>query len=506
VDSHLDEAFAAVCETHAAVVLLLGDRAYKLKKPVDLGFLDFSTLERRRAVCHREVELNRRLAADVYLGVADVLGPDGAPCDHLVMMRRMPADRRLSTLVRAGAPVTDHLRRLARLVAAFHATAVRGPQISAEGSRDAILRRWTDSFHQVRPFRGTVLDQDLTGEIERLTVEFLAGREPLFDDRIAAGRIVDGHADLLADDIFCLDDGPRVLDCIEFDDRLRWLDGLDDAAFLAMDLESLGVPELGGRFLDWYADFAADPAPASLRHHYLAYRAFVRAKVACLRYAQGDEPAAADASQHTELTADHLRAGEVALILVGGLPGTGKSTLAGRLADRLGAVLLASDRIRKELAELAPDSSAAAPYRHGIYAPEWTDRTYSELVARARTLLHLGETVVVDASWSAARHRQAAERAAADTHSRLVALRCQAEAEVAADRLRHRVGHLSDAAPAVAAAMAADADPWPEAATIRTDQTPEHSADQACRLVRPHSTRVVAASSPRRPNDCCGRS
>ena len=105
------------------------------------------------------------------------------------------------------------------------------------------------------------------------------------------GRVVDGHGDLLADDIFCLDDGPRVLDCLEFDDRLRWLDGLDDAAFLAMDLERLGAPDLAARFLDWYAEFAGDPAPASLRHHYVAYRAFVRAKVACLRYDQGDESA-----------------------------------------------------------------------------------------------------------------------------------------------------------------------------------------------------------------------
>src|SRR3712207_4489279 len=121
--------YAAAVETHAAVVFLAGDRAYKLKKPVDLGFLDFSRRAAREAVCHREVELNRRLAPDVYLGVADVLGPDGAVCDHVVVMRRMPADRRLSTLVRAGAPVADDVRRVARLVAAFHATAERGPQI-----------------------------------------------------------------------------------------------------------------------------------------------------------------------------------------------------------------------------------------------------------------------------------------------------------------------------------------------------------------------------------------
>jgi hypothetical protein len=477
-------------------VFLIGDRAYKLKKPVALGFLDFSTESKRDTVCRREVELNRRLSPDVYLGVADVFGPNGAACDHLVVMRRMPAQRRLTALVRAGVPVNDQLRQLARLLAAFHATAVRGPQIAAEGSRDAILRRWTDSFGQVRPFRGPVLNDDLTGEIEERTIAFLAGRDRLFADRIATGRVVDGHGDLLADDIFCLDDGPRVLDCIEFDDRLRWLDGLDDAAFLAMDLERLGAPDLAARFLDWYAEFSADPAPASLRHHYVAYRAFVRAKVACLRHAQGDQDAGVDAVAHADLALRHLRAGEVNLVIVGGLSGTGKSTLAGRLADRLGAVLLSSDRLRKELAGLAPEISASAEYGQGIYRPEWTDRTYVELVARAEQLLQRGESVVLDASWNRAAHRDAVAQMAQRTHSRLVALRCQAGPEIVAKRLRHRaMAHtaFSDANEAIAAAMTVDADPWPDAVPISTDVTPETSVAEAVAVVRPHTPADVGA-------------
>jgi aminoglycoside phosphotransferase family enzyme/predicted kinase len=483
-------AFVTVCETHAAVVFLVGDRAYKLKKPVDLGFLDFSTRAKRQAICRREVELNRRLSPDVYLGVADVHGPDGKPCEHLVVMRRMPVGRRLATLVRTGVPVDDQVRRLARIVAAFHATAARGPRISVEGSRDALLGRWTDTFHQVRPFRGRVLDDDLAGEIERRTVDFLAGREPLFDARIAAGRIVDGHADLLAEDIFCLEDGPRVLDCIEFNDRLRFLDGLDDAAFLAMDLERLGAAQLAGRFLDWYAEFAADPAPASLRHHYLAYRAFVRAKVACLRHAQGDESAAADAAQHAALAAEHLRAGAVTLVLVGGPPGTGKSTLAGRLADRLGAVLLASDRIRKELAGVTPETPVPADYEDGIYTPASTERAYAELLARADTLLHHGESVILDASWTRAQRRDDARKIAAGTRSGLVELRCEAAPDVTTARLQRRsfartgAPSASDADEHIAAAMAARTDPWPQATTIRTDDVPERCVERAVTLIR----------------------
>jgi hypothetical protein len=481
--------YLTVRETHSAVVFLVGDRAYKLKKPVDLGFLDFGTRAKREAACRDEVALNRRLSPDVYLGVADIRGPDGAPCDHLVVMRRMPSERRLTTLVRAGAPVHDQVRAVARLVAAFHATARRGPEIAAEGGRDAILGRWTESFHQVRPFRGGAIEADLLDEIERRTVDFLAGREPLFADRIADGRVVDGHGDLLADDIFCLDDGPRVLDCIEFAERLRWLDGLDDAAFLAMDLERLGAPELAGRFLDWYAEFSADPAPPSLRHHYVAYRAFVRAKVACLRSAQGDEEAAADAAAHAALTVEHLRAGAVRLILVGGLPGTGKSTLAGGLADRLGAVLLSSDRLRKELAGIPPESAAAAPYERGIYAPEWTERTYAELVARAGTLLGRGESVVLDASWIRARHRDLARDVAAGAYSTLVPLRCVAAEETASGRLRDRGHSVSDADERVAAAMAARVEPWPEAMTVRTEGVPpDESVALAAALVRRGTT------------------
>ncbi|GAB3829175.1 AAA family ATPase [Dactylosporangium cerinum] len=480
-----NEPFAVVHETHSAVLFLVGDRAYKLKKPVDLGFLNFTSREQRLAVCRREVELNRRIAADVYLGVADVHGPDGAPCEHLVVMRRMPVHLRLASLIRAGASVDDDVRRLARLVAAFHAAGRHGPDISAQGSAEALLGRWTDSFHQVRPYRKSVLDDEVAGEIEQRTADFVAGRRRLLDDRVKAGRIVDGHGDLLADDIFCLDDGPRVLDCIEFDDRLRWLDGLDDAAFLAMDLERLGAATLGARFLDWYAEFAADPAPASLRHHYIAYRAFVRAKVACLRHTQGDPQAAVDVAQHADLALSHLRTGTVSLVLVGGMPGTGKTTLAGRLADHLGAVMLSTDRVRKELAGLSPETSAAAPYETGIYTPAWTQRTYTQLLSRAGALLERGESVILDASWADAAHRAAAADIAACSRSACIQLRCDAAPEVTTARLRRRTHTISDADEHIAAAVGAHHDPWPQAATIRTDEIPDQSLERAVRLTLP---------------------
>jgi len=477
-----------VIETHAAIVFFIADRAYKLKKPVNLGFLDFRRRADREAVCHREVTLNRRLAPNVYLGVADILGPDGQPCDHLVVMRRMPTERRLSTLIRTGAPVADHLRHLARMLAAFHATAPRGPAISAEGTRDALLGRWDATFEQLRPFHGGVLDDAAADEVEQRTHRFLAGREQLFDERIADGHIVDGHADLITDDIFCLADGPRVLDCLEFDDRLRYLDVLDDAAFLAMDVERLGAPQLARNFLDWHAEFSGNAAPPALRHHYIAYRAFVRAKVGCLRHAQGDPAAAGDAAAYTALTLQHLRAGAVRLILVGGTPATGKTTLAGALADDLGAVLLSTDHVRKELAGLNPRSSAAAAYQQGIYSPDWTEKTYAEMAARARRLLQRGETVVLDASWNQARHRYAARMLAEATHSDLIELHCAATTATVAARLAGRTASASDADTAIAAAMTADADPWPEATVIDTDDVPDRSRKRALAALGTHDT------------------
>lgn len=485
---------AQVHETHIGVVLMWGERAYKLKKPVDVGFADFSTRERRRQACHREVALNRRIAPDVYLGVADVTDTEGQPCDHLVVMRRMPEQRRLTTLLARGEPLHDEVRAVAHLLADFHASAQRGPEIDREGGRDALAARWRDNLELVARYRDEVVDEGVHREIRERAERFLGGREDLFAARAAEGRIVDGHGDLLTDDIFCLPDGPRVLDCLDFDDRLRWLDGLDDAAFLAMDLERHGRPDLAGHFLGCYADFSGDPAPASLRHHYIAYRAFVRAKVACVRHGQGDQAAAPAARRDADLALTHLRDGAVRLILVGGLPGTGKSTLAGLLGDRLGTTVLSSDRLRKELAGLDPATPADAGYREGLYSPEHTERTYTALLERAGVLLRRGESVVLDASWTRQAPREQAARLAHEAHADLTQLRCTAPPEAAAERIRSRARGASDATSAVATAMAADSEPWPSAGTVDTSDDPEHSLAQALALLE-----ISAAPGDARP-------
>lgn len=475
--------YAAVRETHSGVVFLVGDRAVKLKKPVDLGFLDFRDPAVRRACCRREVDLNRRLAPDVYLGVGEFVGPDPAHTESLVVMRRMPDSRRLSTLVREGVPVTDDVARIARMVAAFHAAAARSPAVSDQGTRAAIEGRWAASLAQVDPLAAGTLGRRRFAEISELVGEFVTGRDPLFARRIATGRIVDGHGDLIADDIFCLADGPRILDCLDFDDRLRFVDGLDDICFLAMDLERLGAPELGGLLLRHYTDLAGDPAPASLRHHFIAYRAFVRCKVSCLRYEQGDPTGAGESVEYADLSIRHLRAGVVRMILVGGLPGSGKSTLAGLIADRLGAVVQATDRLRKERDGVPPGSTAAAPYRSGLYDPAHTDRTYTELLLRAEQLLGEGESVVLDASWTDRRWRDRASRLAERVSARMSQIECWAPPAVRRDRLERRPAGLSDADPSIADRMARDADPWPTATRLTTTEPAVRTLDEMLRRI-----------------------
>jgi hypothetical protein len=484
------EPYAAVAETHSAAVFFAGDRAFKLKKPVNLGFLDFTTPEARERACLRETELNRRFAPDVYLGTAEVTDPGGKSCDYLVVMRRMPAGRRLSELVRTGKPVTRPLREVARGLAAVQAASPQRAEISEQGSRDALAARWESNISQARALPGRQLDPASIGDVQRLAGRFLAGRGPLFERRIRDDRIVDGHGDLLANDIFCLDDGPRMLDCLDFDDRLRWLDGLDDAAFLAMDLERLGAPGLADEFTSWYAEFSADPAPGSLHHHYVAYRAFVRAKVTAVRAVQGDPQAAAEARSLAALTIKHLRAGAVTLVMVGGLPGTGKTSLSGELADWLGFTVLSSDRIRKELAGVAPGEPSSAPWQAGIYTPSWTERTYAELLRRAGQLLAAGESILADASWSSPAQRAAAASTAGNVTADLVQLQCVAPSRLAAQRMQARTGAASDADPEMAALMAAEWAPWSQATVIATGGTgpaaPGKPMETALQVIRPH--------------------
>ncbi|MBW3591228.1 MAG: AAA family ATPase, partial [Actinobacteria bacterium] len=301
---------------------------------------------------------------------------------------------------------------------------------------------------------------------------------------VAEGRIRDVHGDLLADDIYCYSDGPRILDCIEFNDELRYIDVVDDAAFLAMDLERLAGTGAAERFLADYSEATSgDAYPSSLMDHYIAYRALVRAKVASIRHCQGEEAAGDQARQLMGLCEVHLNAAQVPLVVVGGLPGTGKSTLAAGLAAEFGWPVTRSDVVRKEL---IGSSSGESGFKEGIYTEEATDRVYEEMMSRARELLQMGEPAILDASFSSASYRTAAAELANECCSPLIQLRCVTSPEVAAGRIQNRRAEGKDASEAteeVAKAMAATADEWPEAAEVDTTGSVEESMQAVVEVV-----------------------
>jgi len=471
-----------VAETHISTVLFDGDLAIKRYKPVRTGFLDHTTVEGRRRDCEREVALNRRLAPDVYLGVAEVRGPDGEVCDHLVLMRRLDPSRRLATLARAGGG-RDEVVAVAQVMAAFHAAADRSPVIDAVATPEALHARWEADLAELA---GTTLGADhgaMLAEVADLAERSLRARRPMLHARIAGGHIVDAQGDLLADDIFWSQDGPMLLDCLDFDDRLRHVDGIDDAAFLAMDLEFLGRPDLAQRFVADYRACADDPAPASLADFYIAYRAVVRAKVECIRVEQGHPEVAANAARHLRIAVEHLRAAIPRLVLVGGGPGTGKTTVSRALAESVGAVVISTDDVRRELVAAGVLDGQPGSVDAGLYAPEQVVAVYRDVLCRAEAALAAGSSVILDGTWRDDAQRAAAGELASRTGAAFVECVCEVPLAAAQQRIAARVGSTSDATAEVAAALANGAE-RPGAHRIDTGRPVAAIADETTRLYR----------------------
>ncbi|MDT5208454.1 MAG: uncharacterized protein QOF67_869 [Mycobacterium sp.] len=472
-------ASAEIRETHTGIVILIGGKAYKIKKPIVTDFLDYSTLDRRERACAHEVALNSRLAPSSYLGIGHLSGPQGGPAEPVIVMRRYPDAARLSSLVKRGEPVEDHLRAIAEVVARFHDDAGRGLTIDGHGTVDAVAARWQQNISELQRFDGTVVSAESIREVQRLATQFMSGRAVLFTQRITERRIVDGHADLVADDIFCLPDEPVLLDCLEFDDHLRYVDGIDDAAFLAMDLEFLGRKDLGEYFLNQYSRLAGDSAPPALKDFYIAYRAVVRAKVDCIRVAQGHPDAAADARRHIDIALDHLRAADVRLILVGGGPGTGKTTLAHSLAEQVGAQVISTDEVRRQLQAAGAIVGQPGALNTGLYAADNVAAVYEAVLWHARLSLCRGESVILDGTWRDSRQRQRAHDLAGETASTTLEFVCTAPEEIAATRVQTRTNTASDATPEIAAAFSGSDAEWHGAHRINTSRPLADSVTEA---------------------------
>ena len=270
-----------------------------------------------------------------------------------------------------------------------------------------------------------------------------------------------------------------LLDCLEFDDQLRYVDRIDDAAFLAMDLEFLGRKDLGDYFLERYVAHSADSAPSSLRDFYIAYRAVVRAKVDCVRWLQGKSEAVVDAARHLAIATRHLETGAIRLALVGGNPGTGKSTLARALAERVGAQVISTDDVRRELRESGTVTGDPGVLNAGLYSPDNVATVYEAALRRARVCLTEGQSVILDGTWRDPQIRAQAHRLASETHSALVELMCTATVDTAADRIRTRRPGNSEATPEIATMLAAEQTGWDTAHRMNTSRPLEDSMRQA---------------------------
>lgn len=468
---------AEVHETHTGVVMLLGASAYKAKKPIATDFLDFTSRTQRERVCEREVELNSRLAPSSYLGVGHFLGPSGEPAEPVVVMRRYDDGHRLSRMAIRGHSVAGHLTGIAETLAQFHRHAVRGSAVIEQCRIEAISTRWAQNLRELEGY--DEIATSAIGEARRLAWSFMSGRRELFAERISEGRVVDGHGDLLADDIFCPPDGLAILDCLEFDDKLRFVDGIDDAAFLAMDLEFLGRPDLARHFLDEYRRFAADTAPESLVDFYVAYRAVVRAKVDCVRASQGHPEAREDARKHMDIALEHLRAGAVKVVLIGGGPGTGKTTVARALAEQIRAQVISTDDVRIELRRSGVIAGGPGTLDAGLYRPQNVAAVYDEVLRRASVLLHSGVSVVLDGTWRSPEQRDRAHSIAADASAPLIEFTCSVPADEASVRVEARSGSTSDATPEIAVALAAENGRWADAHALDTTRPLADSVKEA---------------------------
>jgi len=447
-------------ETHISAVFLTGTWVYKMKKPVDFGFLDFTTIEKRLEFCRREVLLNQRLSHGVYEGVVSIcrgkdgrlrLGDSGDVVEYAVRMRQLPEETNLAVLIEKRMVSPTDMTALGDRLARFYRAGSCSPEIDRFGDPEVISFNMEENFRQVEPFVGSLVDEEWWEFIRQASRAFFQYRLEFFQKRISACRIRDGHGDLRVEHVY-FSDGIQIIDCIEFNDRFRFGDVAIDLAFLHMDMERLGHSELSRMVLESCVKQSGDGGLYELLDFYAAYRAVVALKVACLRSTEVEDPVTiAELHGKVREYLHHayryaLQFSRPALWVFCGLPATGKSALALEAAQTLDIALFQSDRIRKESAGKPPETTVVA-YGKGLYRRELRRRVYAELLARAQEQLKRGRSAILDATFSSRKWREEAARLARDCDASLLLVECVCSEETIRKRLMHRETEkgLSDA-------------------------------------------------------------
>ena len=464
-----------VVETHISWVVLAGDYAYKIKKPLDLGFLDFSTLAKRRAACEEELRLNRRLAPDLYLGIAAVTGTPDAPridgagegVEYAVRMRRFDRAQELDRLLAANALPAERVDELARRIARFHAEIPCATPADPWGTAATALANATANFEHVRRLEHAPDVAARIAAVERWTHATHRRIASAMDERLRLGFVRECHGDLHLANMVLFEDRVVVFDCIEFNPALRWIDVMAEIAFTVMDLLHRGRRDLAQRFLNDYLEETGDFAGLAVLRFYVVYRAMVRAKIAAIRATQETTPAArerdrADFLAHLALAESCARAAPPALVVTCGASGSGKSFAARALAGTGEWIRVRSDVERKRLVGLAAAERSGSGLGEDLYAGSMTVRTYAQLAKAARIALAAGYPVIVDATFLSRRLRDAFRGLAAGLEVPFIVLVPQVSAATMRARVEARAaagGDPSEATVEVLERQLADVEP-----------------------------------------------